>query len=39
MRQFFVNEPLSLIENAFDIQIGDGEKRIRVTSWAVAAFP
>lgn len=39
MRQFFVNEPLSLIENAFDIQIGDGEKRLRVTSWGSRGVP
>ncbi len=39
MRQFFVNEPLSLIERAFDIQIGDGEKRLRVTSWGSRGVP
>jgi len=39
MRQFFVNEPLSLIEKAFDIQIGDGEKRLRVTSWGSRGVP
>ena len=39
MRQFFVNEPLSLVENAFDIQIGDGEKRLRVTSWGSRGVP
>jgi peptide/nickel transport system permease protein len=31
--QFFVNEPLNLIEQMFDITIGDGD-RLRVTSWS-----
>ena len=39
MRQFFINEPLALIEKAFDIQIGDSEKRLRVTSWGSRGTP
>jgi peptide/nickel transport system permease protein len=39
MRQFFVNEPLALVEKAFDIQIGDSEKRLRVTSWGSRGTP
>ncbi|MEM7236334.1 MAG: ABC transporter permease [Pseudomonadota bacterium] len=31
--QFFINEPLNIIEEAFGVQIGDGD-RLRVTSWA-----
>ncbi|MFT4717211.1 MAG: peptide/nickel transport system permease protein [Paracoccaceae bacterium] len=31
--QFFVNEPINLIEQAFDITIGAGD-RLRVTSWS-----
>ena len=38
LRQFFVMS-LSLIENAFNIQIGDGEKRLRVTSWGSRGVP
>ncbi|MDE0390597.1 MAG: ABC transporter permease [Rhodospirillales bacterium] len=34
MEQFFVNEPLNLIEQAFGIEIGDSESRLRVRSWA-----
>jgi peptide/nickel transport system permease protein len=34
MRQFFVNEPLNIIENVFDVSIGDSEDRLRVRSWA-----
>lgn len=34
MRQFFINEPLNIIENIFDVQIGDSENRLRVRSWA-----
>ena len=33
MEQFFVNEPINLIEQAFDIRIGDSEDRLRVRSW------
>jgi len=32
--QFFVNEPLNLIDQWFNICIGDCENRLRVTSWA-----
>ena len=34
MEQFFVNEPLNLIEQAFGLEIGDSESRLRVRSWA-----
>ena len=34
MEQFFVNEPLNLIERAFGLEIGDSEERLRVRSWA-----
>ena len=34
MEQFFVNEPLNLVEQAFDIEIGDSGARPRVRSWA-----
>jgi peptide/nickel transport system permease protein len=34
MQQFFINEPLNIIENVFDITIGDSENRLRVRSWA-----
>ena len=34
MRQFFVNEPLNIIEKVFDVKIGDSENRLRVRSWA-----
>ncbi len=33
MRQFFINEPLNLLEETFDIAIGDSENRLRVLSW------
>ncbi len=33
MRQFFVNEPLNLLEETFDITVGDSENRLRVLSW------
>ena len=32
-KQFFINEPLNIIEQWFGIQIGDGD-RLRVRSWA-----
>ncbi|MEM9100276.1 MAG: ABC transporter permease [Pseudomonadota bacterium] len=32
--QFFINEPLNILEDAFGWQIGDSENRLRVTSWA-----
>ena len=34
LEQFFINEPLNLIEKTFDIEIGDSENRLRVRSWA-----
>jgi len=34
LRQFFINEPLNIIENVFDVTIGDSEDRLRVRSWA-----
>ena len=33
MQQFFVNEPLNIIEQTFDVSIGDSENRLRVRSW------
>lgn len=34
LEQFFINEPLNLIEQAFDVEIGDSSERLRVRSWA-----
>ncbi len=34
MQQFFINEPLNIIEQVFDVQIGNSEERLRVRSWA-----
>ena len=34
MEQFFVNEPLNLIERTFGVEIGESEERLRVRSWA-----
>lgn len=34
MQQFFINEPLNIIEQSFDVKIGDSESRLRVRSWA-----
>ena len=34
MEQFFVNEPLNLIERAFGVEIGESGERLRVRSWA-----
>ncbi len=34
LQQFFVNEPLNIIEQTFGVTIGDSENRLRVTSWA-----
>ena len=34
MEQFFVNEPLNLIERAFGVEIGASQERLRVRSWA-----
>jgi peptide/nickel transport system permease protein len=33
MRQFFITEPLNILENSTGIQIGDSESRLRLTSW------
>ncbi|MDE0529491.1 MAG: ABC transporter permease [Truepera sp.] len=33
MRQFFINEPLNLLEETLDITVGDSENRLRVLSW------
>ncbi len=37
LEQFLVNEPLNLIENAWDVQIGNSEDRLRVRSWSTRA--
>ena len=34
MEQFFVNEPLNLIERAFGVETGESGERLRVRSWA-----
>jgi len=34
LQQFFINEPLNIIEDVFDITIGNSEERLRVRSWA-----
>ena len=34
MEQFFVNEPLNLIEETFDVEIGDSSERPRIRSWS-----
>ena len=34
LQQFFINEPLNIIEQALGITIGDSENRLRVMSWA-----
>jgi peptide/nickel transport system permease protein len=34
MRQFFINEPLNIIEQVFDVEIGNSEDRLRVRSWS-----
>ncbi len=34
LQQFFINEPLNIIEQWFGITIGDSENRLRVQSWA-----
>lgn len=34
LQQFFIHEPLNLIEQWFGISIGDSENRLRVQSWA-----
>jgi len=34
MRQFFINEPLNIIEQVLNIEIGNSEDRLRVRSWS-----
>jgi len=34
LRQFFINEPLNIIEKVFHVTIGDSENRLRIRSWA-----
>ncbi|MCF6320156.1 MAG: ABC transporter permease [Rhizobiaceae bacterium] len=34
LQQFFINEPLNMMEQWWGIQIGDSANRLRVTSWA-----
>ena len=34
LQQFLINEPLNMIEQWFDVTIGDSESRLRVTSWS-----
>jgi peptide/nickel transport system permease protein len=34
MQQFFINEPLNIIEKLFHVTIGNSEGRLRVRSWA-----
>ncbi len=34
MEQFFVNEPLNLLERSFDVELGDSEGRTRIISYA-----
>ncbi len=34
MEQFFINEPLNLIEEVTGLQIGDSDARLRVRSWS-----
>ena len=33
LHQFFVNEPLNLLQSAFGIEIGDASERLRLRSW------
>ncbi len=39
VRQFFVNEPLGLLENLLGISLGNSEGRLRVTSWGSRGTP
>lgn len=39
VRQFFINEPLGLLEKMLGISIGDSESRLRVTSWGSRGTP
>jgi peptide/nickel transport system permease protein len=33
LHQFFINEPLNLLQSAFGIEIGDSSERLRLRSW------
>jgi len=33
LHQFFINEPLNLLQSAFGIEIGDASERLRLRSW------
>ncbi len=39
LRQFFINEPLALLEQALGVQIGNSEARLRITSWGSRGTP
>ncbi len=39
VRQFFINEPLGLLENLLGISIGDSASRLRITSWGSRGTP
>ncbi len=39
VRQFFINEPLGLLENMLGISMGDSASRLRVTSWGSRGTP
>ncbi|MBN1584056.1 MAG: ABC transporter permease [Anaerolineae bacterium] len=34
LRQFFISEPLNILESVLKVQIGDSEDRLRIRSWA-----
>jgi peptide/nickel transport system permease protein len=37
LRQFFITEPMNIVENVFDVEIGDSTQRLRLRSWATRA--
>ncbi len=39
LQQFFINEPLNLIEQTTGIEIGNSEDRLRLTSWTSRGKP
>ncbi len=39
VRQFFINEPLGLLEKMLGFSIGDSESRLRITSWGSRGTP
>lgn len=39
LRQFFINEPLNIVEKVFNIPIGDSANRLRITSWSSRGQP